>query len=101
MEAVLSGTTIIAPKTTFPAYIAGDSGVFTDYPGGLEQAIQQIHADLPGYRAKAKKRREWYLAEHSAENFIQVLDTSAHEVDVEIQTLSHRYSDNTQWQPLL
>lgn len=101
VEAVLSGTTIIAPKATFPAYIAGDSGVFTDYPGGLDTAIQQIHADLPGYRTKAKKRREWYLAEHSAEKFIQVLDTPTHKVDVDIQTQSHRYADTTQWQPLL
>jgi len=101
VESVLSATSLIAPKTTFPEYIGGNSGVFTDYPGGIESAIQQIYKDLQSYRSKALKRREWYLSEHSAAKFVQVLDEAVREIDSEIHAETNRYADSTQWQPLL
>lgn len=101
VESVLSATSVIAPKATFPAFIVGESGIHTEYPNGVGSAIQEIYQNLEEYRSRARIRRDSYRSEHSAKKFMQVLQVTGSEIDVEIHSPTNRYVDHTQWQRLL
>ena len=101
VESVLSTTSVIAPTGTFPAFIAGESGVATEFPEGIEEAIRHIYENIDEFRAKAAKRKAWYLSEHSAEKFVSVLQPESTCSRVHTDTPSTRYVDQTEWEPLL
>ncbi|MEZ5558729.1 MAG: hypothetical protein R3E86_09350 [Pseudomonadales bacterium] len=75
VEGVIAGANLISTEGTFPAYLAGDAGVAVKPGAPLAPALLTIIADRRHYYERACERREWYIRNHSSEQFVQELES--------------------------
>lgn len=102
VEAILSEATIVTTRNTFPAYIAGNSGVHVAGPSEIPDAIAFICSNLKQFRSRAHARKQWYLDNHGGKKFV---DNITHPKGIEIESSIvpglHKYADKTVWKELI
>jgi glycosyltransferase involved in cell wall biosynthesis len=101
VESIISASTIIASKGTFPAELAGCAGIGLDYGESAVNAISAIIRDRDTYRRLAEERRCWYLDNFNARAFVDRLLSPRHRWQPALTTPSTPLRDSTVWKRLL
>jgi hypothetical protein len=102
VEAVLSQASVLARADTFPAHLAGPSGIALENGDDPRDALQKLYVEWPYYSVKAQERRSWYLRNHSPEIFTdQILSRRGSFVQDYIVPGAYRYESANAWKRLL